>query len=269
MRLAPRLALLALLWFLPACDGTTGSGLVRFTAMARAVPDADLTQPFETGSGFRVQLTRARMHVAAIYLNQSVPTSGAQESACVLPGIYVAQAFGPIDLDLLSSDVVPFASPGEGTATHAATAEVWLAGGPIDEPDDRAVILDVAGAAEKAGQSWGFSAQVTIGQNRALPVQNPATPGANPICHQRIVTPIAVDLMPEDGGQLVMQIDPRGMWNGVDFASLAPEDRILDAPPVYRIPDENGGVGGALYKGLVANAGVYTFTWNPMEGARP
>ncbi len=243
------------------CNGTTGSGLVSFSTVAAGSGDITASVPFETGSGYRVQLSRANLHIAAIYLNESVPTSGAQESSCVLPGIYVAQAFGPVDLDLLSATPVPFPFVGEGTATHAATAEIWLAGGAIDDPDDPTVILDVAGAADKDGVVWPFSASVTIGNNRAIPVANPATPGANPICHQRIVTPILVDLLPSDGGELSLKIDPRGMWNGVDFAALTAADQIAVAPPVYRIPDANGGVGGSLYKGLVANAGVYAFTF--------
>ena len=243
---------------LGACNATTGSGLVSFIAVAGGPADAAPQLTFDTGSGFHVTLSRAKLHVAAVYLNQSVPTSGAQESSCVLPGIYVAQAFGPLDLDL--------PSPGEGTATAAATAEVWLAGNAIDDVDDRTVILDVAGAAQKGSTVWPFTGSVTIGTNRGIPVQNPATPGSNPICHQRIVTPIAVQLVPTEGGQLTMRIDPRGMWNAVDFSLLTAADESSSAPPIYKIPDENGGIGGALYKGLVSNAGVYTFAFSAGTG---
>ena len=58
---------------------------------------------------------------------------------------------------------------------------------------------------------------MTIGENRQQPVQNPALPGSNPICEQRIVTPIAVDFTPTDGGVLTLRVDPRGMFNAVDF----------------------------------------------------
>jgi hypothetical protein len=261
-----RFSIILLAGLAGACNGTTGSALVSFSALAQGSGDIAASTAFTTGSGFSVQLTRATLHIAALYLNESVPTSGAQESSCVLPGIYVAQVFGPVDLDLLSQAPVAFPTPGEATETHAATAEVWLAGGAIDEPDDATVILDVAGAAARDGTVWPFVGSVTIGTNRALPVQNPATPGANPICHQRIVTPIVVDLTPKNGGELSLRVDPRGMWNGVDFSLLTADNLSPDGGPVYRIPDENGGIGGALFKGLVANAGVYSFSWNETGG---
>jgi hypothetical protein len=253
-------ALIVATLVLSGCGGTTGSGLVNFAGWAGGPVEASAPIVFETGLSYRVELTRARLHVAAVYLNQSVPSSGAQQSSCILPGIYVAQIFGPLDLDLLSSGLVPFSLPGEGTQTAARTGEVWLTGGPIDALDDPTVILDVAGTASKGGADFPFESTVTIGQNRAIPVQNPATPGSNPICHERIVTPIAIDLTPTDGGQLTLRIDPRGMFHGVEFADA---EKVSDTPPFYRIPDENGGVGGALFKGLLSNAGVYSLTFSP------
>jgi len=83
-------------------------------------------------------------------------------------------------------------------------------------------------------------------------------PSANPICHQRIVTPILVDLTPTDGGTLVLRIDPRHMFNGVDFSKAT---KVSDAPLAYQIPDTSAGPGGALFKGMTANSGVYSFTW--------
>jgi len=142
------------------------------------------------------------LHVGAIYLNQTVPSSGAQETSCVLPGIYVAEVFGPLDIDALSGDEQIFPFDGEGNAQAAKAAELWLTGGDTRAPRDvndignAPVILDVAGTAEKAGASFPFEAQLDIGANRAIPSSDPAHRGSNPICKQRIVTPIAVNITP-------------------------------------------------------------------------
>lgn len=242
---------------LAGCGDTTGSALVTFAAVAGGPLEG--VGPFTTGLGYDVTLDRARLHVGAVYLNQTVPTSGAQGTSCVLPGVYVAEVFGPVDVDLLSPEVVPFPTAGEGTQTEAKAAEVWLTGGDIDALDDPTVIFDVAGTATRAGASYPFTASVSIGKNRAVPVQNPALPGAYPICRKRIVSPIPVDLVPTDGGTLELRVDPRGAFNGVDFAALEPTGGV------YVVPDEAGGVGGALFKGLYSNAGVYAFAWKPPQ----
>src|SRR5262249_11212705 len=154
-----------------------------------------------------ITLTRAELHIGAVYLNQSVPVSGAASEACSLPGIYVAEVFGPVDVDLLSSTPTEFPFSGEETETPAKTAEGWLTGGDVNADQDPTVILDVAGSALQGGQTFPFIASVTIGANRKPVVVNPALPGANPICHQRIVSPIAVNLTPTNHGTLVLQVD--------------------------------------------------------------
>jgi hypothetical protein len=250
----------ALLLF--GCGGTTGSALISFTAIGGGPSDAVAGSPmsFQTGIGFHVVLTRARLHVGAVYLNDTVPSSGSAELSCIRnQGIYVAEAFGPLDLDLLSPQLSPFPSTGEGTQTPAKTAEVWLTSGDINAATDPTIILDVAGTADRSGAVYPFVATVTIGSNRLIPVENPALPGSNPICRQRIVTPIVVDFLPTDGGSLELRVDPRGMFNVVDFSTL---HRISDNPVLYEIPDSSAGAGGALFRGLLSNAGVYRFSWS-------
>jgi len=51
-----------------------------------------------------------------------------------IPPIYVAEAFGPVTLDLLSPILQPFLAIGEATETRATTAEVWLTGGTSTRP---------------------------------------------------------------------------------------------------------------------------------------
>ena len=241
------------------CGGTTGSALVTFAATASGPEDANgEALSFTSGSGAEITLTSVRLHIAALYLNESVPASGAAAEPCISPGIYVGEVFGPLDVDLLSPSPQPFPVNGEGTATPAETAEVWLSGSDVNATADSTVILAVEGTALQGGQDYPFRAALTIGNNRKLSVTNPALPGANPICHQRIVTPILVDITPTNGGTLVLQIDPRPMFNAVDFSTA--EQRAAD-PLAYDIPDTTAGAGGALFKGLTANSGVYSFAW--------
>jgi hypothetical protein len=244
-----------------ACGGTTGSGLVTFRAMGSGPTNATGTAlSFSTAVGYQVTLNRAKIHLGAIYLNASVPSSGAAATGCVqIPPIYIAEAFGPVTLDLLSPTLQAFPAVGEATQTEAKTAEVWLTGGDVNAPDDPTVILDVAGTASKGGNSYPFQGTVTIGNNRAIPPGNPALPGANPICKQRIVTPILIDITPVDGGVLMLRVDPAGMFQTVDFATLA---LAPGSTTVLQIPDTQAGAGAALFKGLLSNAGVYRFSWS-------
>jgi hypothetical protein len=276
MRYALAIALCA-----TGCSGSTGSGLVTFAARAGGPADVTPGGPLEFESGsYHVSLTQASFHFGAIYLNKSVPVSGAPATPCVLPGVYVGQVFGAcnesgvcgVDLDLLSPELTTFSVSGEGTADEARVAEVWLTSGDVNAATDLTPALIVAGTASRSGQMWPFRATVTISANRQLPVQNPAMPGSNPICKQRIVTPICLDV-PEhncrqkenqevtgfilsNGGTLDLRVDPRPMFNSVDFAALTPE-----ADGSYVIPDTLGGVGGVLFNGVKSRASYEQITY--------
>jgi hypothetical protein len=175
--------------------GSTGSGLVAFQAMAAGPSDAAAGQPliFTNGHGYQVSLTKATLHVGAVYLNRSVPSSGSQAQGCVLPGIYSGQVTVPLTVDALSPAPQPFPALGEGTADLVQTGEVWLFGGDPFATADPTVIVDVAGTFALGGGTTTFSGQLTISQNRFVAPSNPAQPGSNPLCKQRIVTPIPID----------------------------------------------------------------------------
>lgn len=244
-----------------ACVGTTGSDLVTFDAAAAGPEDAVAGAPFEfvSGRSYRVSLTRAKVHVGAVYLNRARPISGAQETSCVLPGIYVAEVTQGLDVDALSPDPQPFPVKGEGTADRAIVGEVWLTSGDVNVEDDSTVVLDVAGTAEKDGRSYPFEGAITIGKNRAIPATDPALPGQHPICKERIVSPIDLDITPRDGGRLLLRVDPRAFFANVDFAKL---DRISEDPPLYAFADEGAGQPNvSLYEGLHARHGAYLFSW--------
>ena|SRR5579862_1726220 len=254
---------------LAGCGGTTGSGLVTFNAVAGGPANVDWTAGFDTGSGYHVTLTNASFHLGAVYLNMTNPSAGGPEAACIQPGIYVAQAFGAcqsdgvcgVDLNLLKSDSIPFGVLGEGTANLAAEAEVWLTGGDINDANDTTPILQATGTASRDGVDWPFTTTVTIAGNRQIPAPNVAEPGLHPICRQRIVSPIVLPggLQLSDGGTLDVTVDARGMFNQVDFAELSAGGNL----PQYTIPDDQSILGTAMYKGVMANSGVYGFAFAP------
>lgn len=249
-----------------ACVGTTGSDVVSFRAFASGPSDlpADTAArglSFVNGRGWSITLTRAKVHIGAVYLNRSVPVSGGQERRCFLPGIYVAEVLTGADFDALSPALQPFPELGRGTNDHAVTGEVWLTGGRIDDADDRTTIASVAGSATRGSESMRFEGTITIGRNRIAPQTDPARPGANPLCAARIVTPIPVSMTPTDGGSLVVRIDPRSWFANVELGELEP---VTPTSDLRRIPDDSTGQpGDNLYGGLRASSGVYRFEWIP------
>jgi len=224
-----RLCILALL---AACD-TTGGRLVTFDVAA--VGPADATggpRAFINGLGWHVILTKATLHIGAVYLNLSNPISGSQGTNCILPGIYTAEELSGIDVDVLSNDPQKFPEQADGTDDSAKTGEVWLTGGDVNAAEDSTVIADVEGTAVGA-TSMPFTAKVTIGSNRLIASSDPSMPSAHPICKQRIVSPIPIDVKPQPGGQLVIRIDPELWFADVDFGQL-PEV----SPGQFAFPDD-------------------------------
>ncbi|HVJ93673.1 MAG TPA: hypothetical protein VM580_27915 [Labilithrix sp.] len=248
-----------------ACIGTTGSELVSFDAFAAGPADvpADTSTrglSFVNGRGWSITLTLARVRLGAVYLNRSVPVSGGQERACFLPGVYVAQVLSGVTIDALSPALQPFPERGNGTADHAVTGEVWLTGGRVDAEDDRTAIAEVAGTATRDGESMRFEGTITIGRNRRVPETDPARPGTNPLCAERIVTPIPTSITPTPGGSLVVRVDPRGWFKNVELGEL---EQPASGSDLRSIPDDSEGQPAKnLYDGLRhASDGVYTFEW--------
>ena len=253
---------LPLLFLATACIGTTGSDLVTFPAFAAGPADAT-GQPltFTNGRGWNITLTKARLHIGAVYLNRSVPVSGGQERECFLPGVYVGEVLNELDVDVLSPTPTRFPGAGNGTEDRAVTGEVWLSGQRIDALDDRTTIADVAGTATRDGVSMRFEATITIGKNRVAASTDPARPGANPLCAERIVTPIPVNVTPRGTGSLLVRIDPRGWFANVELGEL---DLVSPETDLRRFPDDNSNQPASnLYRGLRSASGVYTFEWVP------
>lgn len=266
-RLASALSsLAALALVLGACIGTTGSNLVTFDAYAAGPADIPPDTPtrglsFVNGRGWSITLTRATLHIGAVYLNRSVPVSGGQERECFLPGVYVAQVLEGRDFDVLSPELQPFSARGSGTEDPAVTGEVWLTGERIDALDDRTAIASVAGTATRGAVSMRFEATITIGRNRRAEQTDPARPGANPLCAERIVTPIPVALTPRNTGALVIRVDPRAWFANVELEELEPVSPTSD---LRVFPDDSSNQPATnLYRGLRAVLGVYSFEWIP------
>ena len=267
IRLTRFVFLAALAAPLSACVGTTGSDMFTFDAAAAGPEGAIAGQPytFTSGRGYEVSLTHATLRVGAVYLNRAVPVSGAQATNCILPGTYVAQVTEGLVVDLLSPDPQPFPVKGEATETPARVGEVWLMHEDvaIDE-DNRDPILEVAGTATRDGQVFPFEGRITIGANRVPPIANPALPSAQPLCKERIVSPILLQFTPRAGGSLLLRIDPRGLFGNVDFAKLDPPT----TGSTYEFADTSvPGPSANLYLGLQSRTGVYAFSW--VEGKQP
>ena len=243
------------------CSGSTGGDVVEFQAFAAGPPDAiaGQTYSFQTGRGYGVHLTRARIHMGAVYLNRSVQTSVGDDTSCMLAGTYVAEVTSGLDVDVLSPELQAFPSDGVATSDEAKTGEVWLTGGDVNAENDATVILYVEGSAEKDGVTFPFDGAVTIGSNRALSSSDQALPGAKPMCKQRIVSPIPVDVRATRGGQLVVRVDPRGIFANVECSAMA---KSADDPSRYRFRDDGSDQPSRnLFYGLRAGVGTYSFGW--------
>jgi hypothetical protein len=251
-----RSLLVSLSLILSSCVGSTGGDLLELRAYAAGPQDAEPGLRFENSLGYAVTLTEARLFVGGLYLNRSRPTSVAAATSCSLPGIYSAEVLGGLEVDLLSSEPQTFPELGFATTEASMTGEVWLSDGEVDREPNRTVVLRVAGSAERDGARYPFEGAFTIGENRLQPPSDAALPGQNPICKQRIVSPIALDLRAKPGDALLLRADPRGMFANVDFTTLSRDGEL------YRFADHTGAdqASDNLYAGLRRSSGVYDFS---------
>jgi hypothetical protein len=247
-----------------ACVGTTGGQLVTFPAAAAGPADAIAGQPlaFTSDLGWSVSLTKATLHIGAVYLNQSMPVSGSQGTNCILPGTYVAQVTSGLDLDLLSPTPQPFPSPGQGTTIPPAiVAQVWLTTGDVNQPDQLPVLV-VEGTAQKGSSSVPFQGKVTIGSARQ---SSGKSAGGDPICKEHIVSPIPTTVAVDTSGGLLLRVDPRLLFVNVEFSQLAKLSNgsgyaFSDDPTStdYTQPSRN------LYSNLHSSGALYSFSWTDL-----
>jgi hypothetical protein len=247
-----------------ACVGQTGGDAIDFTVRAAGPATATAGQPLAcaTDGAWAITLTLASLHLGAVYLNQSQPVSGGQATDCYLPGTYVAQQTAALDVDLLSPVLAAFPALAHGiTDPPALVGQVWLTHGDVNTIPDPVPVLRLSGTAIRAGARFPFSAAISIGSNRQG--GSGALAGGDPICKERIVTPIPAPITLAPGGGLVLRIDPCRLFTNVDFSQLPPGPTagtyaFSDDPasPTYTQPSTN------LYSNL-RNTGPYAFSWVP------
>jgi len=271
-----RSCLLALAPLLFSCTGTTGYELVSFYAVGEGPADAQRGQPYAFTSGrFEISLTKAVMHVGAIYLNQSLPTSGAAEGTCTLPGTYVGEVRAGRDIDMLDPTPQPFpalpgGSPGDGSTIPAVVGQVWLSGPDVNSTAAQTApqtilptVLLVEGSATDPtdAKTFPFAGSISI-QPTGAPA-NKALPGANPICQQRIVSQIPADITLSQSGTLILHLDPKPLFTRVDFSEFA--NPISTDPLLYGFQDQgmmdSDEPSIALYANLRSSGPVYQFDW--------
>jgi len=257
--------LVLVLLVVSGCVQTTGGNVVSFKARASGDPQVVSGAPlqFTTAAGFDVTLTRAKLTVGALYFNQQNPQNYTLETSCVQDGIYSGEVRGQVTVDALSATPVEFPVAGNGTDAQTRSGELWLTGGNIDATVDRTVLLDVEGTATKGADTYPFNGTLSISSNRVVPPSNPALPGSNPLCRQRIVSPIPFEARLSDGATLSLFVDPRAWFAAVDFADLS---KVSDAPLLYQFVDDQGSshqADKALYAALRSAVGPYRFEVTP------
>ena len=256
-------ALLPVLLLALSCNGTTGYDLVQFYAAASGPKDAVAGKPyaFDAG-GHHVVLTKATLHVGAMYLIQSRPSSGAGAEPCTLPETYVGEVRGGTNIDLLDPSLQEFPVIGDGSTLPALSGQVWLTHGDVNADQDSAdgaPILALEGTVDVGAPATPFSASVHIDTgNRIVSQPSSASPGASPICQLRIVTPIPTDITLAQGGTLVLRVDPKALFNNADLtqlpkcgAGLCFSDSASDGDQ----PSIN------LFQNLTGAGAVYRFDW--------
>jgi hypothetical protein len=245
---------------LVACVQTTGGTIVDFPVAAAGRSDLTDGKPLEfiSDDGWHVVLTKAVLHVGAVYLDQAEPVSGAGATPCILPGTYIAQMTTGMDVDLLSPRPQRFAALGHGTTGQALVGQLWLTGtNDVNATDDPTKILVVEGTADKGGDVRRFAGTITIGSNRQPSTSGAA--GASPICKERIVTVDASVPVLTSGGLLV-RIDAQKLFTNVDWSSLA---KSFDAYAFQDAPNEDQ-PSTNLYENLHAGSAAgspYAFAW--------
>jgi hypothetical protein len=252
LRLLPAIALTI------SCNGTTGFELVNFYAAARGPSDAVKGQPYTFDlDGQQVTLTKATLHVGALYLTQSVPTSGGGPAPCVLPGTYdgvfVGEVRGGGDVDLLDPSPQPLSVTGEGSTIPAASGQVWLTHGDVNG-DDPLPVVTLEGSVVVGGETRTFAGGVALNAVAGSTASNSLLPGESQICMIRIVSGIPVDLTLAQAGTLVLVVDPKKLLANANFATTS--------SPIELTGDQSNQPSINLYDNL-KSVGPYRFEWLP------
>jgi hypothetical protein len=248
---------------LVACLGSTGGRRSSFAAFGAGPADATKGEPLRfsvvaNGKSFAVSLESARVQIQALYLSR-VRASGTQrEDGCYAPAAQIGEVRADLNLDAIDPSPQPFSGAGVALELPARAVDVWLGAGPIEgfSPESaRTVAFSAAGKATRDGKEIPFRLAFTIDRNRQRAPQSSALPGSNPICTLRIVDQIEAEFLPSDGGRLLMRVNPRTWFAGVDFDELVAQGGIF--------VDAAEGPSTRVFDNMRQNRGVYAISFEP------
>lgn len=253
-----RLALTFALLTLTSCVGVSGGRTFEFESAAAGPADVrDHALHFTTPRGYDVELTRAVLHVGAVYMNELLPVANAQADDCISSGRYTAQVTRGRDIDLLDATPQAFPLPGVATGTVSRAGEVWLTGGDVYDENDGSPVFAATGTARRGADVIPFEVLFSIGSSRKRPPPSPAQPGANPLCRERIVAPIPLEIFPREGGSLLVRVDPRKLFVAIEFAELAPSS----GANARSFRDDGSDAPSAALYGALRSSPVFAFEW--------
>jgi hypothetical protein len=237
-------------------SATTGADYVNFEFAAAGPKAATGTSyAFRNALGYEVTLTKARFFIGAVYLNEQTAIVGRPQESCLLSSAYVGQVTTGRWVDVLSPSPQTFPTQGNGIASQARLMQLWLTDGSVNDVKAAPLVLEATGTAKRNNIDYPFQASVTIGANRLSGASDPAKPGANPICLERIVSPIPVSVTPIAGARVMLRIDPAGWFANVAFHELPKAASGIG----YTFNDATEGQPSInLYRGLHALTGVYS-----------
>jgi hypothetical protein len=227
-----RVEVLVALVAILSCNGTTGFSLVQFYVAGHGFADAVKGRPytFDAPAGLRVTLTKASLHVGALYLTQAVPQAGGGPEPCILPqtyaGAFVGEVRGDGDVDLLDPSIQQLSVVGDGSTIPAIGGQVWLTHdnsimrGNVNGSDALPILTLQGHFEDRSGSTSTFSAGITIDLDRISGAANTGLPGETQICQQRIVSGIPANITLVQAGTLVLAIDAQALLIGVPFGDL-------------------------------------------------
>ncbi|MEO7113058.1 MAG: hypothetical protein ABI183_21650, partial [Polyangiaceae bacterium] len=109
------------------------------------------------------------------------------------------------------------------------------------------------GTATRGSDARPFTASISIGQNRLGTAGSVA--GADPICKERIVSPISAKIVLAQSGTLHLVIDPRLLFVNIDFEALSP----ASSGAGYAFKDDSSDQpSAALYSALRSAGTLYS-----------
>lgn len=261
---------------LGACIGETGSKRFGFEASIGGVPSNK--ERFVNQRGWSIQLSKANMTLGPVYLNVvpalraawsplrfAIKSAWAHGEGHLGEGRIAGELLGQASFDALSDSLVAFPVRGSMTQEEIRTTEIWFypePGASAEANKIKAVALDLAGQAEREGESVKFRGALVL--DDAWLSSNAGQRGAQSIAEIRRIRGIDSKFYPTEGGTLEIRIDLQNVLRGADFAALAtnPSDPDGTKLLVQGKDGKTDPVMTNLYQGLRDSIATYRVRWN-------